>query len=115
MRNVRTSRKRFRHPHMAFALTLVLLASPGMSLEPLAKRIAHTDPSKYSREPHVHGRAGEMFFEELFNASAFETNLLFCIAACFRPNQASDIKLTSKPQRITSVAGIGAEICSPSR
>jgi mannose-6-phosphate isomerase-like protein (cupin superfamily) len=62
---------------MAFALMLVLLASPGMSLEPLAKRIAHTDPSKYSREPHVHGGAGEMFFEELFNASAFETNLLF--------------------------------------
>jgi hypothetical protein len=29
MRNVRTSRKRFRRPHMAFALTLVLLASPG--------------------------------------------------------------------------------------
>ena len=42
---------------MAFALTLVLLASPGMSLEPLAKRIAHKDPSKYSREPHVHGGA----------------------------------------------------------
>src|SRR5438270_10780389 len=77
MRNVRTSWKRFRRPHMAFALTLVLLASPGMSLEPLAKRIAHTDPSKYSREPHVHGGAGEMFFEELFNASVFETNLLF--------------------------------------
>ena len=77
MRNVRTSRKRFRRPHMAFALTLVLLASPGMSLEPLAKRIAHTDPSKYSREPHVHGGAGEMFFEELFNAAVFETNLLF--------------------------------------
>jgi hypothetical protein len=38
-----------------------------MSLEPLAKRIAHTDPSKYSREPHVHGGAGEMFFEELFD------------------------------------------------
>ncbi|PYT21502.1 MAG: hypothetical protein DMG58_32090 [Acidobacteria bacterium] len=62
---------------MAFALTLVLLASPGMSLEPLAKRIAHKDPSKYSREPHVHGGAGEMFFEELFNAAVFETNLLF--------------------------------------
>jgi hypothetical protein len=62
---------------MAFVLTLVLLASPGMSLEPLAKRIAHTDPSKYSRDPHVHGGAGEMFFEELFNASAFEMNLLF--------------------------------------
>jgi hypothetical protein len=51
MRNVRASRKRFRRLHMAFALTPVLLASPGMSLEPLAKRIAHTDPSKYSREP----------------------------------------------------------------
>jgi uncharacterized cupin superfamily protein len=45
--------------------------------EPLAKRIAHTDPSTYSLEAHVHDGAGAMRLEELFDASAFETNLLF--------------------------------------
>src|SRR5207249_11550395 len=55
----------------------VLLAYPLIAREPLAKRIVHTDPSKYSRELHVHEGAGEMLFEELFDTSAFDTNLLF--------------------------------------
>src|SRR5260370_17203521 len=53
------------------------LAYPLNAREPLAKRIVHTDPTKYSREAHVHEGAGEMQFEELFDTSAFDTNLLF--------------------------------------
>ena len=41
----------------------VLLAYPLIAREPLAKRIVHTDPTKYSREAHVHEGAGEMQFE----------------------------------------------------
>ena len=62
---------------MHLILLVALLAYPLIAREPLAKRIAHTDPSKYSHESHVHGGAGEMLFEELFDTSAFDTNLLF--------------------------------------
>jgi uncharacterized cupin superfamily protein len=62
---------------MRLILFAALLVYPLIAREPLAKRIAHTDPSKYSREGHVHGGAGEMLFEQLFDASAFDTTLLF--------------------------------------
>jgi mannose-6-phosphate isomerase-like protein (cupin superfamily) len=62
---------------MRLTLVAALLAYPLIAREPLAKRIGHTDPSKYSREAHVHEGAGEMLFEELFNMSAFDTTLLF--------------------------------------
>lgn len=76
MAKIRPPQKRFRPSHVALALSLALPAVSGMPLEPLAKRIAHTDPSKYSRE-HAHLGAGQIVYEELFNASSFETNLLF--------------------------------------
>src|SRR5216683_209909 len=62
---------------MRLILIVSLLAYPLIAREPLAKRIAHTDPSKYRREAHVHEGAGEMLFEELFDTSAFDTTLLF--------------------------------------
>lgn len=62
---------------MRLILLAAFVAYPSIAREPLAKRIAHTDPSKYSREPHVHDGAGEMLFEELLDTSAFDTNLLF--------------------------------------
>lgn len=58
-------------------LLFALIALPLIAREPLAKRIAHTDPSKYNHEAHVHEGAGEMLFEQLFDSSAFDTNLLF--------------------------------------
>jgi mannose-6-phosphate isomerase-like protein (cupin superfamily) len=45
--------------------------------EPLAQRIAHTDPSKYRPIKHVHAGAGELHFAGLFDAYAFNTNLIF--------------------------------------
>src|SRR5438094_6784840 len=88
----------------------VLLAYPLIAREPLAKRIVHTDPTKYSREAHVHEGAGEMQFEELFDTSAFDTNLLFLhralssprsffTAAYCRPRPASDITITTRWRR----------------
>ncbi len=45
--------------------------------EPLGKRIAHNDPSKYHVSPHVHGGAGELRYMGLFDASSLNTNLIF--------------------------------------
>src|SRR5581483_10710493 len=60
--------------------TLLLAAALSVSLcarEPLAKRIAHTDPAQYRKVPHVHAGAGELDFMGLFDAQTFNTNLIF--------------------------------------
>ncbi len=84
---------------MRLILLVALLACPLLAREPLAKRIAHTDPSKYNREAHVHEGAGEMLFEELFDTSAFDTNLLFLHRGDCRPRAASDITITTRWRR----------------
>jgi mannose-6-phosphate isomerase-like protein (cupin superfamily) len=56
---------------------LLLALTPLLAREPLAKRIAHTDPSKYRSAPHVHGGAGELLYMGLFDASSLNTNLIF--------------------------------------
>src|SRR3982074_1180709 len=53
------------------------LALPLAAREPLEKRIAHNDPAKYHRAPHVHGGAGELLYMGLFDASSLNTNLIF--------------------------------------
>src|SRR5262245_48681193 len=58
-------------------ILITLLSFPLMAREPLAQRIAHTDPSKYRKAPRVHGGAGELDFTGLFDAYAFNTNLIF--------------------------------------
>jgi mannose-6-phosphate isomerase-like protein (cupin superfamily) len=55
----------------------VMLVLPLMAREPLSQRVAHTDPAKYRKAPHVHGGAGELHFMGLFDALAFNTNLIF--------------------------------------
>jgi len=45
--------------------------------EPLAQRIAHTDPSKYRSLKAVHDGAGQMAFYALLDEHALETNLQF--------------------------------------
>jgi mannose-6-phosphate isomerase-like protein (cupin superfamily) len=58
-------------------LPALLLIVPLYAREPLAKRIAHTDPAKYRALEHVHGGAGTVDFEELLGRDTFNTNFLF--------------------------------------
>jgi mannose-6-phosphate isomerase-like protein (cupin superfamily) len=55
---------------------VVALAIPVLAREPLAQRIGHTDPSKYTRS-RSHGSAGDMACEALLPDNALTTNLLF--------------------------------------
>ncbi len=60
-----------------FAVSL-LLAMPLLAREPLEKRIAHTDPSRYRLAKNIHGGADAgLKFMGLFDAYALNTNLLF--------------------------------------
>ena len=58
---------------------------PLAAREPLAKRIAHTDPAKYRDLQHVHGGAGKMNFMELLGRDALNTNLLFLHRGVIQP------------------------------
>lgn len=62
---------------MRICVLLLTLAAPGMAAEPLASRIAHTDPSKYRVAKGVHKGAGELHFTGLFDGQTFRTNFLF--------------------------------------
>jgi mannose-6-phosphate isomerase-like protein (cupin superfamily) len=55
----------------------LLAATLAFSRDPLAQRIAHTDPAKYRKAKAVHGGAGELHFMGLFDASTFSTNFIF--------------------------------------
>ncbi len=59
---------------LSFAL---LIACRLVARDPLASRIAHTDPSKYRDLTAVHEGAGHMAFSGLFDEHALETNLQF--------------------------------------
>ena len=61
---------------MKFCFTL-LLACELLAREPLASRIAHTDPSRYHQSSAVHAGAGHMAFTALFDEHMLETNLEF--------------------------------------
>src|SRR6266545_659410 len=54
-----------------------ILCLPLAAREPLAQRIAHTDPSKYRVSKNIHGGAGELHFMGLFDAYSLNTNLIF--------------------------------------
>ncbi|MBM3775201.1 MAG: cupin domain-containing protein [Acidobacteria bacterium] len=58
------------------ALSVILLSGLGAK-EPLAARIARTDPSKYRAIKNVHGGAGELHYQGLFDAYTFQTNVIF--------------------------------------
>jgi mannose-6-phosphate isomerase-like protein (cupin superfamily) len=61
---------------MKFCLALLMVFQIG-AREPLASRIAHTDPSRYRQLTAVHECAGHMAFSALFDEHTFETNLQF--------------------------------------
>lgn len=56
---------------------LLVLALAVAAKEPLAERIAHSDPAKYRKLRGVHAGAGELHFAGMFDASTFNTNFIF--------------------------------------
>src|SRR6266566_2616132 len=56
---------------------LLLMLTPMAAREPLERRIAHNDRSKYRVSSHIHGGAGELHYMGLFDASSLNTNLIF--------------------------------------
>lgn len=62
---------------MRLTLLLPLLPLLAAAREPLAQRIAHTDPSQYRKAKSVHAGAGELHYMGLFDAQTFNTNLIF--------------------------------------
>jgi mannose-6-phosphate isomerase-like protein (cupin superfamily) len=64
---------------------MLLLAFPLGAREPLAQRIAHTDPAKYKPAKAVHGGAGQMEFQALLDAHSLDTNLFFLHRGVLEP------------------------------
>jgi mannose-6-phosphate isomerase-like protein (cupin superfamily) len=58
---------------------------PLAAREPLAQRIAHTDPSKYHSSRAVHDGAGQLDYMALFDAHSLETNLYFLHRGVIEP------------------------------
>ncbi len=58
-------------------LLAAALLLPAFGREPLAQRIAHTDPSKFRHIKRVHAGAGELHYMGLFDAQTFNTNFIF--------------------------------------
>lgn len=58
-------------------LGLTLWMGPLVAREPLAQRIAHTDPKKYRVAKSVHGGAGELNYMGLLDHHSLDTNLFF--------------------------------------
>jgi mannose-6-phosphate isomerase-like protein (cupin superfamily) len=64
---------------------LLLISLAIAAKEPLAQRIAHSDPAKYRRLRGVHAGAGELHFAGLFDASTFSTNFIFLHRGVIQP------------------------------
>jgi mannose-6-phosphate isomerase-like protein (cupin superfamily) len=62
---------------LSTAIFAGLAMAPLGAVEPLASRIAHTDPSKYRPSPSVHGGAGKLDFTALLDFHSLDTNLQF--------------------------------------
>jgi len=62
-----------------------LLILPLAAREPLAQRIAHTDPSKYRPSKAVHDGAGQLDYMALFDAHSLDTNLFFLHRGIIEP------------------------------
>jgi mannose-6-phosphate isomerase-like protein (cupin superfamily) len=56
---------------------LLLIGLTLAARDPLAERIAHSDPAKYRKIRSVHGGAGELHYMGLFDAQTFNTNFIF--------------------------------------
>jgi mannose-6-phosphate isomerase-like protein (cupin superfamily) len=68
----------------ALCLMLVLVF-PLSAREPLAQRIAHTDPAKYRPAKAAHGGAGQLDLMVLLDAHSLDTNLCFLHRGVLEP------------------------------
>ena len=64
---------------------MLVLAVPLLAREPLAQRIAHTDPANYRPAAAVHGGAGRMEFMALLDDHSLDTNLFFLHRGILEP------------------------------
>jgi len=64
---------------------MLVLVFPLPAREPLAQRIAHTDPAKYRPSKAVHGGAGQLDYMALLDAHSLDTNLLFLHRGILEP------------------------------
>src|SRR5215831_21176315 len=70
---------------LSAAILAGLALAPLGAVEPLASRIAHTDPSKYRPSPSVHGGAGNLDFTALLDFHSLDTNLQFLHRGVIEP------------------------------
>ena len=85
---VRRSQKRCAHGEgdsLKIALLVLMAVLPLAARDPLAARIAHSDPAKYQPSKGVHGGAGELLFAGMFDATSLNTNLLFLHRGVIQP------------------------------
>jgi mannose-6-phosphate isomerase-like protein (cupin superfamily) len=71
---------------LSAALFASVALAPLNALEPLASRIAHTDPSKYTPSPSVRGGAGKVDFTSLLDFHSLDTNLQFLHRGFIEPH-----------------------------
>jgi len=64
---------------------MLVLVFPLAAREPLAQRIAHTDPAKYRAGKAVHGGAGQMEYMVLLDEHSLDANLLFLHRGILEP------------------------------
>jgi len=64
---------------------MLVLVFPLAAREPLAQRIAHTDPAKYRPAKAAHGGAGQMEYMALLDAHSLDTNLCFLHRGILEP------------------------------
>jgi len=66
-------------------LLTLMIALPMLAREPLAARIAHADPAKYTKSPSVHAGPGALDFMALFDFHSLDTNLFFLHRGVIEP------------------------------
>jgi len=64
---------------------MLVLVFPLAAREPLAQRIAHTDPARYRAVKAVHGGAGQLDLMTLLDAHSLDTNLCFLHRGVLEP------------------------------
>lgn len=70
---------------MRLCAALLLLIPCVFAREPLAQRIAHTDPAKRQTAKGVHEGAGEIAYQALLDSHSLDTNLYFLHRGVLQP------------------------------